>query len=52
MLLETMRLVATDVRGGTLADCGHYMPEERPATVADILIRFLSSGATPETRTP
>ncbi len=52
MLLETMRLVATDVRGGTLADCGHYMPEERPATVADILIRFLSSDATPETRTP
>jgi len=52
MLLETMRLVAADVRGGTLADCGHYMPEERPATVAGALIRFLSSDATLETRTP
>jgi pimeloyl-ACP methyl ester carboxylesterase len=45
MLLNTMRLVATDVRGGTVNDCGHYMPEERPRTVADALIRFLSDDA-------
>ena len=45
VLLDTMRLVATDARGGTLRDCGHYMPEERPATVAGALIGFLSSDA-------
>ena len=45
MLVNTMRLVATDVRGGTVGDCGHYMPEERPGTVAAELIRFLSVGA-------
>ncbi len=31
MLLDTMRLVATDVRGGVFASCGTYMPEEAPA---------------------
>lgn len=45
MLVDTMRLIATDVRGGVVRDCGHYMPEERPRTIADELIRFLSSGA-------
>ena len=45
MLLDTMRLVATDVRGGTVRACGHYMPEERPGTLAAELLRFLSSGA-------
>ena len=52
VLLNTMRLVATDVQGGTLADCGHYMPEERPATIAGLLLRFLSDKAVPGTTTP
>ena len=52
VLLDTMRLVATDVRGGTLADCGHYMPEERPATVASTLLHFLADAAIPRTRIP
>ena len=51
-LLDTMRLVAAGACGGTLAGCGHYMPEERPATVAGALLRFLSSEATPERKTP
>ena len=42
MLADTMRRVASDVRGGTISDCGHYMPEERPRTIADALNRFLS----------
>ena len=52
MLSDTMRLVATHVHGGTLAHCGHYMPEERPATVASALLRFLSNDAISEMRTP
>ena len=45
MLLDTMRLVAADVSGGTVSACGHYMPEERPGTLAAELLLFLSSGA-------
>jgi pimeloyl-ACP methyl ester carboxylesterase len=40
-LIDTMRLVASDVRGGVFEDCGHYMPEEAPRAVADQIIRFL-----------
>jgi pimeloyl-ACP methyl ester carboxylesterase len=36
-----MSLVASDVRGGTIKDCGHYLPEECPQTVADQIIRFI-----------
>lgn len=42
MLLDTMRLVATDVRGGVFADCGHYMPEEAPRALAEHVIRFMN----------
>jgi pimeloyl-ACP methyl ester carboxylesterase len=41
MLLDTMRLVAADVRGGVFAGCGHYMPEEAPRAVAEQIIRFV-----------
>lgn len=40
-LLDTMRLVAADVRGGVFADCGHYLPEEAPRAVAEQIIRFM-----------
>jgi pimeloyl-ACP methyl ester carboxylesterase len=40
-LIDTMRLVATDVRGGVFAGCGHYMPEEAPRAVAEQVIRFM-----------
>jgi pimeloyl-ACP methyl ester carboxylesterase len=43
MLLNTLRTIATDVRGGILKDCGHYMPEEMPEAVADELLRFFNS---------
>jgi pimeloyl-ACP methyl ester carboxylesterase len=42
LLLDTMRLVATDVRGGVFADCGHYMPEEAPRAVAEQVIMFMN----------
>jgi pimeloyl-ACP methyl ester carboxylesterase len=43
MLIDTMRLVATDVRGGVFAGCGHYMPEEAPRAVAEQIIRFMGA---------
>ena len=41
-LIDTMRRVANDVRGGVFAACGHYMPEEAPRAVADQILHFLS----------
>jgi pimeloyl-ACP methyl ester carboxylesterase len=43
LLIETMRLVADDVRGGVLNDCGHYMPEEAPRTVARLILEFVKA---------
>jgi pimeloyl-ACP methyl ester carboxylesterase len=42
-LIDTMRLVATGVRGGVFICCGHYMPEEAPRAVADHIITFTRS---------
>ncbi len=42
-LIETMQLVATDVRGGVFTDCGHYMPEEAPRALAEQVLKFLSA---------
>jgi hypothetical protein len=49
-LLDTMRLVAADVRGGVFAGCGHYMPEEAPRAVAEQIIRFMGKWARPQAR--
>lgn len=35
-----LRTFATDVRGVTVARCGHFLPEEQPAAVARELIGF------------
>jgi pimeloyl-ACP methyl ester carboxylesterase len=40
-LVDTMRLVATDVRGGVFEGCGHYMPEEAPRSVAEQIVQFM-----------
>jgi hypothetical protein len=40
-LIDTMRLVATDVRGGIFERCGHYMLEEAPPAVAQEIIKFV-----------
>jgi pimeloyl-ACP methyl ester carboxylesterase len=40
-LIETMHIVATNVRGGVFAECGHYMPEEAPRAVADQILGFV-----------
>lgn len=41
-LLQTMRLVASDVQGGTIKDVGHYLPEECPRTLVEEISRFYS----------
>jgi hypothetical protein len=38
-LIDTMRLVASDVSVGVFEGCGHYMPEEAPRAVAEQVIR-------------
>ena len=43
VLLNTLRNIATDVQGGILQGCGHYMPEEMPDAVADELLRFFKT---------
>ncbi|MDF0492200.1 alpha/beta fold hydrolase [Bradyrhizobium yuanmingense] len=33
---------ASDVSGGSIRDCGHWMAEERPAETADALLKFFA----------
>lgn len=39
-VLDIWREVATDVRGQSIAGCGHFLMEEQPAIVAAALLRF------------
>jgi len=38
--LESLRAIATDVRGGVVPDCGHFIPEEQPELLAARLLEF------------
>ena len=38
--IESMRRMATDVRGGVIENCGHWMPEEQPAILLEHLLTF------------
>jgi pimeloyl-ACP methyl ester carboxylesterase len=40
--LDSMRLLATDVRGGVVPDSGHWIPEEQPEFVVKQLTSFFS----------
>jgi hypothetical protein len=39
-----LRPVATDVRGGILGNCGHWMPEEQPAALLAFFARSTRHG--------
>ena len=39
-----LRAFAEDVRGGVIAFCGHFLPEEQPEAVARELAAFFSLG--------
>lgn len=41
--LESLRLFATDVRGGVIPDCGHFIPEEQPELLAEALLEFFAA---------
>jgi pimeloyl-ACP methyl ester carboxylesterase len=43
--LDSMRLVATDVRGSVIPNTGHWIPEERPAFLVDQLFKFFGSNS-------
>lgn len=40
--LDSMRLLATDVRGRVVPDSGHWIPEEQPQFVIEQLAKFFS----------
>ncbi|MGD9427110.1 alpha/beta fold hydrolase [Pantoea sp. NSTU24] len=37
-----LRAVAQQVYGETITDCGHFIPDEQPEKLADILTRFFT----------
>ena len=39
-VLESLRRLATDVRGGVIENCGHWMPEEQPEELLRQLLEF------------
>ena len=41
--LDSMRLLATDVRGGIVPDSGHWIPEEQPQFLVDQLFKFFNN---------
>jgi pimeloyl-ACP methyl ester carboxylesterase len=41
--LDSMRLLATDVRGGVVPLSGHWIPEEQPDFVVDHLFKFFGN---------
>jgi pimeloyl-ACP methyl ester carboxylesterase len=46
--LEGMKLIATDLRGAIIPDCGHFVPEESPDLLHEHLIPFLEASARQE----
>ena len=41
--LESLRVIAPNTTGGAIADCGHFIPEEQPAVLAEHLLRHFES---------
>lgn len=44
--LDSMRLLATDVRGSVIPNTGHWIPEEQPEFLADQLFKFFAANST------
>ena len=40
---ESLRAIARDVRGGAIAECGHFLPEEQPSVLAERLLAFFAA---------
>ncbi len=41
-VVESLRRLATDVRGGIIENCGHWMPEEQPEALLEQLLAFFA----------
>jgi len=41
MVVESLRRVAVKAEGGSVLDCGHFIPEEKPQELAERLRAFL-----------
>ena len=41
-VVESLRCMATDVRGGVVENCGHWLPEEQPAPLLEQLLAFFA----------
>lgn len=50
-VLASLQRVADLAEGGAVADCGHFIPEEKPAELAQLLRDFLLKPAPPAPRT-
>lgn len=44
--LDSMRLLATDVRGSVIPNTGHWIPEEQPEFLAEQLFKFFAANST------
>jgi len=42
LVVQSLRRVATQAEGGAIADCGHFIPEEKPRELVERLREFLS----------
>ncbi|MGH7948483.1 MAG: alpha/beta fold hydrolase, partial [Candidatus Binataceae bacterium] len=42
LVVESLRRVALKAEGGSVADCGHFIPEEKPDELAARLREFLA----------
>jgi pimeloyl-ACP methyl ester carboxylesterase len=42
--LESLRAIASNVRGGAIAECGHFIPEEQPEILAERLLGHFAAG--------
>ena len=42
LVVESLRRVALHASGGSIAECGHFIPEEKPAELANQLREFLA----------
>jgi pimeloyl-ACP methyl ester carboxylesterase len=45
-LYEALRPLGDHVEGGMLADCGHFIPEEKPAELTDRMLAFFAAHGT------
>ena len=41
-VLESLQRLGSNVRGGVLDNCGHFMPEEQPELLLQHLLPFLA----------